>query len=121
MKKAYVAVLDMPEIYPFVNDDIKYTPLAKFPAVARDFSMLVPKDITAGKIEDVLRQRTGKLCENVELFDIYEGAQVLSGYKSMAYKVTLRAQDHTLTDDEINGTVKKILNGLDGLGIKLRS
>lgn len=120
-EKAYVAVLDMPEIYPFVNDDIKYTPLAKFPAVARDFSMLVPKDITAGKIEDVLRQRTGKLCENVELFDIYEGAQVLSGYKSMAYKVTLRAQDHTLTDDEINGTVKKILNGLDGLGIKLRS
>ncbi|WP_036612031.1 phenylalanine--tRNA ligase subunit beta [Oribacterium sp. P6A1] len=119
--KAYVAVLDMPEVYPLVNDDTKYTPLAKFPSVTRDFSMLVPLDVTAGQIEDVLIQRTGKLCENVELFDVYVGAQVLAGYKSMAYKVTLRAQDHTLTDDEINGVVKKILNGLERMGVSLRS
>lgn len=119
--KAYVAVIDMPEVYPLVNDDTKYVPLAKFPSVARDFSMLVPLDVTAGQIEDVLIQRAGKLCESVELFDIYIGAQVLAGYKSMAYKVTLRAKDHTLTDDEINSVVKKILNGLERLGISLRS
>jgi phenylalanyl-tRNA synthetase beta chain len=119
--RAYVAVLDMPEIYPLVNDDTKFTPLAKFPSVSRDFSMLVPLKVTAGEIEDVLAQRAGKLCESVELFDIYIGAQVLAGYKSMAYKVTLRAQDHTLTDDEINSVVKKILNGLERLGISLRS
>ncbi len=119
--KAYVAVIDMPEIYPLVNDDTKYVPLAKFPSVARDFSMLVPLDVTAGQIEDVLIQRAGKLCESVELFDIYIGAQVLAGYKSMAYKVTLRAKDHTLTDDEINSVVKKILNGLERLGVSLRS
>jgi phenylalanyl-tRNA synthetase beta chain len=119
--RAYVAVLDMPEIYPLVNDDTKFTPLAKFPSVSRDFSMLVPLDVTAGQIEDILIQRTGKLCENVELFDVYVGAQVLAGYKSMAYKVTLRAQDHTLTDDEIGAVVKKILNGLERLGVSLRS
>ena len=119
--RAYVAVLDMPEVYPLVNDDTKFTPLAKFPSVSRDFSMLVPLKVTAGEIEDVLTQRSGKLCESVELFDVYIGAQVLAGYKSMAYKVTLRAQDHTLTDDEINSVVKKILNGLERLGISLRS
>ena len=118
---AYVAVVDMPEVYPLVNDDTKYVPLAKFPSVSRDFSMLVPHAVTAGQIEDILVQRAGKLCERVELFDVYEGAQVLAGFKSMAYKVTLRAQDHTLTDDEIGGVVKKILNGLEHLGVSLRS
>ena len=118
---AYVAVVDMPEVYPLVNDDTKYVPLAKFPSVSRDFSMLVPHAVTAGQIEDILVQRAGKLCERVELFDVYEGAQVLAGFKSMAYKVTLRAQDHTLTDDEIGSVVKKILNGLEHLGVSLRS
>lgn len=118
---AYVAVVDMPEVYPLVNDDTKYVPLAKFPSVSRDFSMLVPHAVTAGQIEDILVQRAGKLCERVELFDVYEGAQVLAGFKSMAYKVTLRAQDHTLTDDEIGSVVKKILNGLERLGVSLRS
>ena len=120
-EKAYVAVVDMPSVYPYVNDNIKYTPLAKFPAVSRDFSMLVPMSVTAGEIEDMLVQRSGKLLESVKLFDVYVGAQVLAGFKSMAYTVTLRAQDHTLTEDEINGTVKKILNGLEQLDIKLRS
>ncbi len=120
-ERTYVAVVDMPVIYPLVNDNTKYTPLAKFPAVSRDFSMLVPLKVTAGEIENVLIQRSGRLLESVKLFDIYVGAQVLAGYKSMAYTVTLRAQDHTLTDEEINGTVKKILNGLEHLGIQLRS
>ena len=66
---AYVAVVDMPEVYPLVNDDTKYVPLAKFPSVSRDFSMLVPHAVTAGQIEDILVQRAGKLCERVELFD----------------------------------------------------
>ncbi len=120
-ERAYIAVIDMKEVYPYVNDDTKFVPVPKFPAVSRDFSMLVPLDVSAGQIEDILVQRSGKLLESVELFDIYVGAQVLSGYKSMAYKVTLRAKDHTLTDDEINGTVKKILNGLERIDVKLRS
>lgn len=120
-ERAYIAVLDMKAVYPYVNDDTKFVPVPKFPAVSRDFSMLVPQELAAGQIEDILVQRSGKLLENVELFDIYEGSQVQSGYKSMAYKVTLRAQDHTLTDEEINGVVKKILNGLERLGVSLRS
>ncbi len=120
-ERAYVAVVDMKNVYPLVEDKTKYVPLAKFPAVSRDFSMLVPHEVTAGAIEDILVQRCGKLLEDVKLFDIYEGAQVKQGYKSMAYTVTLRAKDHTLTDEEINGTVKKILNGLERMGVELRS
>ena len=65
-------------------------------------------------------QRSGKLLEELKLFDIYIGAQVLSGYKSMAYTLTLRAKDHTLTEEEINAVVRKVLDGLNRLGIRLR-
>ena len=83
--------------------------------------MVVPKEILVGQIEDVLAQRGGKLLESYKLFDIYEGSQILAGFKSVAYSITFRAKDHTLTDDEVNAVMKKILNGLSGLGIELRA
>jgi phenylalanyl-tRNA synthetase beta chain len=58
--------------------------------------------------------------ESCELFDIYEGDQVKEGCKSIAYSITFRADDRTLTDDDITGAMKKILNGLESLGIELR-
>ncbi len=120
-ERTYVAVLDMPAVIPFADFDRKYQGLAKYPAVTRDLSMVVPKEILVGQIEDVLTQRGGKLLEGCKLFDIYEGSQIVSGYKSVAYSITFRAKDHTLTDDEVNGVMKKILNGLKGLGIELRT
>ena len=83
--------------------------------------MLVPKELCAGDIEDMILQRGGKLLENVKLFDIYEGAQVKHGYKSMAYSLSFRSKEHTLTDDEITSAMNKILNGLNSLNIELRS
>ncbi len=120
-ERTYVAVLDMPAVIPFADFDRKYQGLAKYPAVTRDLSMVVPKAVLVGQIEDVLAQRGGKLLESYNLFDIYEGAQIGTGYKSVAYSITFRAKDHTLTDDEVNGVMKKILNGLQGLGIELRA
>ena len=120
-ERTYVAVLDMPAVIPFADFDRKYQGLAKYPAVTRDLSMVVPKEILVGQIEDVLTQRGGKLLEGCKLFDIYEGSQIVSGYKSVAYSITFRAKDHTLTDDEVNGVMEKILNGLKGLGIELRT
>ncbi len=120
-ERTYVAVLDMPAVIPFADFDRKYQGLAKYPAVTRDLSMVVPKEILVGQIEDVLTQRGGKLLEGCKLFDIYEGSQIVSGYKSVAYSITFRAKDHTLTDDEVNGVMKKILNGLKGLEIELRA
>ena len=119
--RTYVAVLDMPNVMPNVNFDSKYTGIAKYPATSRDISMVVPKNILVGQIEDVIAQRGGKILEDYKLFDIYEGAQIVAGFKSVAYSITFRAKDHTLTDDEVNASMKKILNGLDGLGIQLRA
>ena len=120
-ERTYVTVLDMPNVIPFVNFESKYTGIAKYPATARDISMVVPKHILVGQIEDVIAQRGGKILESYKLFDIYEGAQILAGHKSVAYSITFRAKDHTLTDDEVNAAMKKILNGLEGMGIQLRA
>ena len=119
--RAYVAVIDMPSMIPFTSFDRKYTGIAKYPAVTRDISMVVPKNILVGQIEEVIEQRGGKILESYELFDIYEGAQILSGFKSVAYSITFRAADHTLEEQEVSGVMKKILNGLQALGIELRA
>ncbi len=119
-EKTYVAVLDLPSVVPFTTFDRKYDGIAKYPAVTRDISMVVPKEILAGQIEDMIVQRGGRILEDYKLFDIYEGAQILAGYKSMAYSITFRAKDHTLEEKEVGDVMKKILHGLGSMGIKLR-
>lgn len=119
--KAYVAVLDMPEIIPYATFDRKYEGIAKYPAVSRDISMVVPKEIMVGQIEAVIAQRGGKILEEYRLFDIYEGDQIKEGFKSVAYSITFRANDRTLEEADVSATMKKILNGLEGMGIELRS
>lgn len=119
--RVYVAVIDMPEVIPFATYDRKYEGIAKFPAVSRDLSMVVPKDIRVGQIEAIIKQRGGKNLENYELFDIYEGDQIAEGFKSVAYSLSFRSKEKTLEENEINTVMKKILNGLDSLGIQLRS
>ena len=118
--KVYVAVLDMPNVIPFTTYDRKYEGIAKFPAVTRDISMVVPKDILAGDIEKMLAQRGGKILESYRLFDIYEGEQIEAGYKSMAYALSFRDKTKTLQEEEVAGAMKKIMNGLTSLGIELR-
>ncbi len=119
--KVYVAVLDMPEILPFASFDRKYEGIAKYPAVSRDISMVVPKTVLVGDIEKVISQRGGKILENYQLFDIYEGTQIKEGFKSVAYSIIFRAKDRTLEESDVSGAMKKILNGLEGLGIELRA
>ena len=118
--RAYVAVLDMPAIMPYASFDRKFEGLAKFPAVTRDISMVVPSELQVGKIEEILTQRGGKILESFSLFDLYEGDQIQKGFKSVAYSLSFRAKDKTLDDTEVSGAMKKILNGLEGLGIQLR-
>lgn len=118
--RAYVAVLDMPSIEGFTTFDRKYVGIARFPAVKRDISMVVPKEILVGQIESMIRQRSGKILESLELFDVYEGDQIKEGFKSVAYSVTFRAGDRTLEENDITAVMKKILNGLSGMGIELR-
>ena len=119
--RAYIAVIDIPTILEFAGFNHKFIGIAKYPAVTRDLSMVVPKNVMAGQIEAILEQRGGKILESYQLFDIYEGSQIKEGFKSMAYSVVFRAKDKTLEEAEITAVMKKILNGLTSLGIELRS
>lgn len=118
--RAYVAVIDILHVVNHATFDRKYEGIAKFPAVNRDISMVVPKDIMVGQIEHMIAQRGGKILENYELFDIYEGSQIQEGYKSVAYSITFRSKEKTLEEAEVSSAMKKILNGLESLGIQLR-
>lgn len=120
-ERAYIAVIDILSVLEFAGFNHKYTGIAKYPAVSRDLSLVVPHEVLAGQIENVLIQRGGKILESYQLFDIYEGSQIQKGYKSMAYSLVFRANDKTLEESEISAAMKKILNGLEDLGIQLRS
>ena len=118
--RAYVAVLDILKVVEHATFDRKYEGIAKFPAVNRDISMVVPKSVLVGEIEHMIAQRGGKILEHYELFDIYEGSQIQEGYKSVAYSITFRSKEKTLEEAEVTSAMKKILNGLESMGIELR-
>ena len=92
-ERAYIAVIDILSVLEFAGFNHKYTGIAKYPAVSRDLSLVVPHQVLAGQIENVLIQRGGKILESYQLFDIYEGSQIQAGYKSMAYSLVFRAND----------------------------
>ena len=91
-----------------------------FEVGGRELLRISLRGLGEGEIEATILQRGGKLLENCELFDIYEGSQILPGFKSMAYSLTFRALDHTLDEKEISGAMNKILNALESMGIELR-
>lgn len=119
-ERVYVAVLDMPEIVARATFDHKYEGIAKFPAATRDISMVVPKSVLAGDIEKVFENKGGKLLEKYDLFDIYEGAQIKDGYKSIAYSLSFRAKDRNLEEADITGAMNKIVSALESMGAELR-
>jgi len=119
-ERAYVAVLDMPVIEPMVTFGRKYQGIAKYPAVNRDISMVMPKGIFVGEVETVIAKKGGAYLESYELFDIYEGEQIKEGYKSVAYSIVFRAKDRTLEEADVKTAMSKILNALEEMGIELR-
>ena len=119
-ERAHVAVIDMPEILEYATFDRKYEGIAKYPAVSRDISMVVPKEILVGQIEDVIAAKGGKYLESFALFDLYEGAQIKDGYKSVAYTIVFRAKDRTLEEADVSAAMEKILKALEEMEIELR-
>ena len=120
-EKTYIAVLDLPNVIPFVNFDIKYTGIAKYPAISRDISLVVPRNILVGEIEDIISENGGSNLESFNLFDIYEGDQIEAGFKSVAYSLTFRNKERTLLDTDVNEVMDKILKKLEEKNIKIRS
>lgn len=118
--RVYVAVIDMPEVVARATFDRKYEGIAKYPAVSRDISMVVPKEILVGQIEEVIEKKGGAYLESYKLFDIYEGAQIKAGFKSVAYSIVFRAKDKTLEEADVTSAMTKILKALEEMGIELR-
>ena len=118
--KAYVAVLDVEILAKKANFDVKYKGVVKFPAVTRDISLVMKKDVLAGQVEDVIRKSAGKHLEDYHLFDVYEGENVGADEKSLAYSIRFRASDRTLEDKDVTKAMEKILKKLETLGVTLR-
>ncbi len=110
--KAYVGILDFDILLKNYKEVSKYTPLPKYPAVTRDIAMLVKDEILVKQIEDIIKKCSGKLLEDIQLFDVYKGKQIPQGLKSVAYSITYRANDRTLTDEDINKVFDKMLKQL---------
>ena len=117
----YVAEIDLDILYKYSNTVKTYKPLPKFPAVTRDIALLVNDEVLVQEIENTITQAGGSLVEKVELFDIYKGAQIPEGKKSIAYAIAYRDEKKTLTDNDVNKVHDKILRALEyKLGAILR-
>ena len=92
------------------------------PAVELDLALVVPEDVTAERVEQAIRSAGGKLLEGVRLFDVYRGAGVAEGRKSLAFALTYRAADRTLTDEEVAAVHDKLVRKVTGaVGGELRA
>ena len=118
--KVYVAEIRLDLLFGAEIKKKIYKALPKFPAVTRDFAMLCDKEIPVGTLCDTMEKAAGKLCEEVKLFDVYEGSQIPEGKKSVAISVTLRSAEATLTDGEIETVSNKIISKLEAIGAELR-
>lgn len=109
----YAAEINFTDLFENINSDIKYKQLPRFPAVTRDIAMLVDCKVPVAELETAMRGAAGKTLESITLFDVYEGEQIPEGKKSVAYAISFRAPDRSLTNEEVNGTFDKIVKALE--------
>lgn len=120
-ERVYIAEVDVETAYENRMPSRTHKPLPKFPAVTRDLAFVCDRDIPVLTLEKEIRTAVGKTLENVTLFDVYEGEQIESGKKSVAFNIQMRSADKTLTDEEADAAVKRVIKALSKLDITLRS
>lgn len=119
--RCFVAELNLDMLMECAKIDKKHKALPKFPAVTRDIAVLVDDRVLVQEIEDTIKKQGGGILESAKLFDVYKGSQIPEGKKSIAYAITYRHADKTLTDTEVNKVHDKILRSLEHkLGAELR-
>ncbi len=119
--KTYVAKLNIPELMESAAGKITYQPLPKFPATTRDLSVICDDEIPVAELEKAIKGAVGKILEKVTLFDVYKGKQIEDGKKSVSYSISMRSHDGTLTDEQADGAMKRVLKALSAIGAELRS
>jgi len=119
--KTYIAKLNIPELMEAAADKITYQPLPKFPATTRDLSLLVDEDMPVAELEKAIKGAVGKILEKVTLFDVYRSDDMKkNGKKSIAYSISMRSHEGTLTDEQADGAMKRVLKALSAIGAELR-
>lgn len=119
-QRVYVAEVYLDLLLGMEKPLVIYEPLPRFPAVSRDLALLCDADLPVGDLIELIRKAGGKLLENVSLFDIYEGEQIPAGKKSVAFNLTLRSKEGTLTDEMIESVTQKVIDKLAAAGAELR-
>jgi phenylalanyl-tRNA synthetase beta chain len=120
--RIYAGQIDFDKIVELNNLEIKYKPLPKYPSMARDIALVVKEDVLVGDIEKIIIKHGGDLIEDIKLFDIYRGDQILEGLKSVAFSIIYRSYERTLTDEEVNNIQDSIIKDLEtNMDAKLRS
>ena len=110
--RIYCCEIMFDTIVRYASTDTVYMPLPKYPSTSRDIALLVDEDMEVGRIERVITENGGDILESVKLFDVYRGKQVEEGKKSVAFALTYRDRDRTLTDEDVAGVHNKVLEAL---------
>lgn len=119
--RVYVGKLKLRKLFAMMDTQRFYVPMPKFPASTRDLALLCDDALPVMTMEKAIKAAAGKILEKIELFDVYKGSQIAQGKKSVAFNISMRASDRTLTDEEVNGAMSKILKALEELGAQIRS
>ena len=118
--RCYALELDVDALFNLRNPVVQYTELPRYPAIVRDLALVCDKSVYSSEIEAVLKKVGGSFLESVNVFDVYTGDGVPDGKKSIAYNLTLRDREKTLTDVKADTLVDSIMTELEYIGIILR-
>ena len=118
--RTYAAKLDVPALFAAAVEEITYKPLPKFPAMTRDLALVCDEDMAVGTLEETIANAVGRCLEKVELFDVYRGEQIEAGKKSVAFNIVMRNAEETMTTDQADAAMKRVLKALGALGVELR-
>jgi len=119
--KACAAKLNVPELMQAAETEKTFKPLPKFPATTRDIALVCDDSLPVAAIEKTIKKAIGSILESVTLFDVYKGKQIAEGKKSVAYSISMRSHDGTLTDEQADSAVNRVLKALAELGAEIRA
>lgn len=119
--RVYIACLDVNSMFNAAESERSYKPLPKFPASTRDISVICDDSLPVAEIEKAVKQAVGSILEKLVLFDVYKGEQVPKGKKSVAYSIVMRSSEGTLSDEQTDAAMKRVLKQLSAINVELRS
>lgn len=119
--RTYVAKLLIDEMQPLAQTEITYQPLPKFPAITRDLSLVCADEVPVGDLQAAMKKAVGNILEQITLFDVYKGEQIAAGMKSVSFSIRMRSHEGTLTDEQADAAMKRVLKTLKEHGATLRA